>query len=322
MKAILAIIRLLRLPNLIIVYLTQMIPYWVVLRPAIKRAGGIPVLRTATFDLIALATVLTTLAGYVLNDYYDRNIDAINKPGRVVWGKHLPANLGLMSYSGILVLVHLLAFWIDYQLKPPSHWPLLVFPGVSFLLFLYAWQFKCTAILGNMLVSFLCGIVPVILLLPEDRPLWLTSFQAPEKMQEAVSLVWLYAIFAFITNLLREQVKDLEDFTGDAACGCNTLAVMRGVRFAKIPAAFTGLCVSILVVILLFFWVQTDAPMVQVIAGFVFLLLPALAATGMVFWAKTSNAFTTASLFVKIVMFAGLFLLVRAWPPVLGYHGI
>jgi 4-hydroxybenzoate polyprenyltransferase len=321
MNALLAIIRLLRLPNLVIVFLTQLIPYWLVLRPAILRAGGIPVLNQHTFGLIALATVLTTLAGYLLNDYYDRNIDAINKPRRVVWGKHLPASLGLLSYAGVLAVVHILAFYIDYTLRPNSHWPLLVFPGVSFLLFLYAWQLKCTAIIGNLLVSFLCALVPIILLLPEERPIWLSSFQQPERMQEAVFLVYLYALFAFVTNLMREQVKDLEDFMGDSACGCNTLAVMRGPRFAKKPAAFTGLTAVILIMILLFFWQQTGAPLYQIIAGVLLLLLPSLIATVLVFRATGPKDFSNASLYVKIVMFAGLFLLLRSIPANIGLLG-
>lgn len=321
MNALLAIIRLLRLPNLVIVFLTQCIPYWLVLRPAILRAGGIPVLTPNTFGLIALATVLTTLAGYLLNDYYDRNIDAINKPRRVVWGKYLPASIGLLSYASVLALVHILAFYIDFTLRPHSHWPLLIFPGVSFMLFLYAWQLKCTAIIGNLLVSILCALVPIILLLPEERPIWLSSFQQPERMQEAVSLVYLYALFAFVTNLMREQVKDLEDFMGDSACGCNTLAVMRGPRFAKKPAAFTGLTAVILITILLFFWQQTGAPLYQIIAGGLLLLLPSLIATVLVFRATGPKDFSTASLYVKIVMFAGLFLLLRSIPANIGLLG-
>ena len=136
MNQVLAIIRLFRFPNLLIVFLTQFIPYWFTLRPAILKAGGLPILTPLTFGLIALATVLTTLAGYILNDYYDKEIDLINKPHRVIWGRYLPAPFALVLYSGLVILVHLLAFAIDQYLQPANHWPLWVFPGVSFLLFL------------------------------------------------------------------------------------------------------------------------------------------------------------------------------------------
>lgn len=310
-----ALPRLLRLPNLVIVFLSQWLPYWFVLRPAILRAGAIPVLTPRIFTLIAVATVLTSLAGYVINDYFDREIDAINRPERVVVGRHIPSGMVLLIYLGLTVVVHVLALRIFMLLPAPkSFWPLLVFPVVSFFLFLYAWLMKCTPVMGNVLVSLMCGAVPVIPLFPEDRSLWLASFLTPEAVHQATGLVWLYGLFAFMTNALREQVKDLEDFQGDAACGCNTLAVIKGPRFAKKPAGFTGLFLSGLIGLLLFFWSQTGAPDWQIGAGAALLLLPSLLTTGFIFMATTKRDFTWASRFIKVIMLTGLFLLLRSWP--------
>ncbi|MBK8922977.1 MAG: geranylgeranylglycerol-phosphate geranylgeranyltransferase [Saprospirales bacterium] len=315
MQQLLALPRLLRLPNLAIVLLSQWLPYWYILRPAILRAGGIPILTERTFSLIAAATALISLAGYVINDYFDREIDAINRPHRVVVGRYIPSGIVLLIYLGLVTLVHLIVLRVYFLLpEPKSFWPLIVFPVVSFFLFLYAWQMKCTPLMGNILVSLMCGAVPAIPLFPEDRALWLASFRTPEAIHQATGLVWLYATFAFATNLLREQVKDLEDFQGDAACGCNTLAVIKGLRFAKKPAAFLGLFVSVLIGLLLFFWSQTGAPDWQIGAGAFLLLTPALIATALVFAASSKRQFTWASACIKLIMLAGLFLLLRSWP--------
>lgn len=314
MNQVLAYVRMLRLPNLVIVFLTQFVPYWFALRPAILKAGGIPVMTELTFGLIAAATVLTTLAGYVLNDYYDRDIDALNKPNRVVWGRYLPASMALVFYAILVVLVHGVAFFLDYELRPRSHWPLWVFPGISFLLFLYAWQLKCTALLGNLLVSLLCGLVPIIVIFPESRPIQVTSFLKSEEIHQAVGLVWFYGLFAFATNMLREQIKDLEDFPGDSACGCTTLPVLKGLRYAKKPAAFSGIFMSAFIGFLLYFWQQTAAPTWQVVTGVLFLLLPAMTATAIIYFAQNKTDFSRASLMVKIIMFIGVFLLLRTWP--------
>ncbi len=305
---------MLRLPNLLIVFLTQYLPYWFVLRPALLKAGGIPLLTEHTFYLIALATIFTTLAGYILNDYYDRHIDAMNKPKRAVWGRVFPPNFALILYALVVGAAHWLAFRIDHELRPSDHWPMWVFPGISFLLFLYAWVFKCSVLLGNLLVSTLCALVPVVMILPEQRAIWLTSFIHPDMVQQAVALVWLYALFAFISNLLREQIKDLEDFQGDAACGCNTLAVLKGPRFAKKPAGMTGLALSVFVGMLLAFWRETGAPDWQLGAGILLLLIPALTTTIILYRAKGKHDFTRASFLVKVVMFSGVFLLLRSWP--------
>ena len=93
-----AIIRFLRLPNLLLVFMTLAIPYWCVLRPVIARSGGIAVLSGYTFVLLGLATVLTTLAGYVINDYFDRDIDAINRPDTVVVGRFISPAFALAVY--------------------------------------------------------------------------------------------------------------------------------------------------------------------------------------------------------------------------------
>jgi 4-hydroxybenzoate polyprenyltransferase len=314
MNFLLAFIRLLRLPNLLMVFLTMYVPYWLVLRPAIMHAGGLPALNNYIFGLIVAATVLTTLAGYVLNDWYDRDMDTINRPLRVVWGKYLPANFGLLFYAIIVTAAHGLAFLIDQELQPRNHWPLWIYPGVSFLLFIYAWQIKCTAIIGNFLVSFLCAVVPILVLLPEERALWLTSFIQPELIQQAVALVWLYAVFAFIFNFLREQIKDLEDFQGDSACGCATLPVVKGVRFARKPAAFLAFMASILIVILLKFWAETNAPVWQIWAGGLLMLSPTAITMALLLRAKSKQDFSRASMLVKLTMFASVFLLLRSWP--------
>jgi 4-hydroxybenzoate polyprenyltransferase len=305
---------MLRLPNLVIVFLTQYVPYWYVLRPALLKAGGIPLLTERTFYLIAAATVLTTLAGYVLNDYYDRHIDAMNKPQRAVWGRIFPPSFALFLYAAVVAATHWLALMIDQELRPHDHWPMWLFPGISFLLFLYAWALKCTAVIGNLMVSALCALVPVVMLLPEQRAIWLCSFVQPDDVHQAVALVWLYAVFAFVTNLLREQIKDLEDFQGDAACGCNTLAVLKGPRYAKKPAGALGLLLSVFIGLLMIFWQQTGAPDWQIGAGGVLLLLPAILATIIIYRAKGKPDFTRASMLVKVVMFCGVFLLLRCWP--------
>ncbi|MCC6410613.1 MAG: UbiA family prenyltransferase [Saprospiraceae bacterium] len=289
------------------------LPYWLVLRPAILKAGGIPVLTERSFGLLAAATVLTTLAGYWINDFYDVEIDAINKgKKRSVTGRFLGPNGLLFLYLAATIGVFALSIALYLALSIPGMvWPLWVFPLVSTLLFLYAWQIKCTPLFGNLLVALLCGVVPLLCLLPEGRPLLLSSLKQPVALQEAVSLVWMYAMFAFVTNLWREQVKDLEDFEGDAACGCHTLPVLRGLGYAKKPAAVTGISVAMLIVILLYFWFETGANLLQVASGVVFLLLPSLAGSMLLLRARSKKHFSHASLIIKILMLAGMVLLLR-----------
>jgi 4-hydroxybenzoate polyprenyltransferase len=305
----------LRLPNLFLVFLTQAIPYWCVLRPAIVRSGGIPVLDEHSFGLLALATVLTTFAGYLINDYFDRDIDAINRPEKVVIGRYFSPGYALIGYWGLQLCITVISYQLFLQMpKPHGNWALWLFPAVSFLLFLYAWQIKCTPFVGNLLVALLCGVTPLIMLIPESRPLWLASFYFPHEIREAMGIVWMYGLFGMATNLFREQIKDLEDVQGDAACGCNTTPVLRGIRAAKKTAGITGLAVCVLMGILLVFWQDNMNQELRIMAGVILLLFPAIMSMFLVFSAKDKRDFSRASLALKITMLAGIFLLLPYWP--------
>jgi 4-hydroxybenzoate polyprenyltransferase len=262
-----------------------------------------------------MATVLTTLAGYVINDYFDRDIDLINRPETVVVGRIISPAVTLGIYWGLQLCITYLSVELHYAMPSPhGWWAIWLFPVVSLLLFLYAWQLKCTPFLGNILVAILCGITPLLMLIPENRPMWLASFQFPEEVRRTNAIVWMYGLFAMGTNLYREQIKDLEDFQGDSSCGCHTIAVLRGIRFAKKNAGITGLAVSLLLVFLLVFWQQRLQDDFRMIAGVLLLLFPALLSVFLVFSAKEKKHFTRSSRLLKVVMLSGIFLLLPYWP--------
>lgn len=312
---VLPILGMLRLPNLLIVAISQAVPYWLLLRPEIIRAGGVPALTLHQYGWLSLATVLTTLGGYVINDYFDREIDSINRPKKVVIGKYYSAGTALGGYLLIQVLISISALQL-YLSMPAQHgfWALWLFPFVSLLLFFYAWQLKCTSFYGNLLVAILCGSTPVLLLIPESRPIWLASFHAPKQIQQAISLIWLYGLFSFATNLFREQIKDLEDIQGDAACSCHTLPVRKGLRFAQKMAGTSGLALLLLLLALLFYWHDRHTSPYSVAVGFSFLVLPTLLSVVLVFRAKVKAYFSWASTALKLTMFSGIFLLLPYWP--------
>jgi 4-hydroxybenzoate polyprenyltransferase len=304
-----------RLPNLVLVLLSQAIPYWCVLRPAIAKSGAMAILTEYTFGLLAGATLLTTWAGYLINDYFDRQIDAINKPNEVVIGRWIPPFVAIVLYWMLQVAIALLALELFLSLPNRDWWALWLFPAVSLLLYIYAWQAKCTPIIGNVLVAFLCGITPLVVLLPETRPLSLAAFYEPERVRTATGLVWIFGFFALMTNLVREQIKDMEDIQGDAACGCHTLAVIRGVRFARKNAGTTALLTSGLIIFLIGYWQQTDKQAGwRVPVGVFLLLIPMLFATLFIFRGTEKRHFTIASRWVKLTMLAGLILLIPDWP--------
>ncbi|MDQ3277328.1 MAG: UbiA family prenyltransferase, partial [Bacteroidota bacterium] len=78
MNLVSAFFRLVRWPNLVFIVLTQALFYWCVY----FQLYGVYNLKR--FVLLVLASVVIAAAGYIINDYFDLNIDQINKPDKNV----------------------------------------------------------------------------------------------------------------------------------------------------------------------------------------------------------------------------------------------
>lgn len=297
--------RLLRLPNLLILALALALPYWAVLQPAIEQGGRVPMLDAFRFAVLSLAVVLTAAAGYVLNDYCDSAIDALNRPDRVVVGRWLSPErvrrLYRMLWPLALLLGLGLSFWLGNGLVAA------VFAGAALLLFLYARWLKCTPLVGNVAVSLLCGVAPLLPQMVETPHLEALTASDAGRM----ALLWpgVYGLFAFWSNLWREQVKDLEDVAGDAAGHCRTLPVWLGVSAAQRVAVGTGLLFSALIGGLLGWRAETGVVAPALALGVVLLALPAVFLVGLLYRATERRHFSRVSWGIKMLMLAGLLVL-------------
>ena len=75
MKLITAFLRLIRWPNLAFIILTQVLFYYCIYQSLFHSSN------IKSLLWIIIASVLIAAAGYIINDYFDLNIDQINKPG-------------------------------------------------------------------------------------------------------------------------------------------------------------------------------------------------------------------------------------------------
>lgn len=86
MKLILAFFKLIRWPNLFFIVLTQLLFYFCVFETLLTNSAQ-PPHSNFLFYLLIVASVLIASAGYIINDYFDLQIDHVNKPSKVVWIK-------------------------------------------------------------------------------------------------------------------------------------------------------------------------------------------------------------------------------------------
>jgi geranylgeranylglycerol-phosphate geranylgeranyltransferase len=152
-----------------------------------------------------------TGASMAINDYYDRNIDAINEPNRPIPRGAISPKQALL-YAFILTVIGFVAAFF-------TNIPSLIIAILSWVVFAaYATKGKKTGLLGNFLVS-ICVAVPFIY----------GSFVVGKGFEIAIIL---FAIMAFLSNTGREVAKGIVDVEGDKSQNIRTLAVRYGEKTA------------------------------------------------------------------------------------------
>ena len=233
LHAVPAFFRMVRWPNLLFIALTQYLFYFCILIPSFYEGNPIRenILKLNEFLLLSFSSVLIAAAGYIINDYFDLNIDRINKPDRVIVEKIIKRRWAIIWHWILSGMGIAIGFYLSWKLRN-------VFIGPSnlfcvLLLWFYSTTFKKKLLIGNILISLLTAWVIGVLYLAEFR---LHRFVDPQ-FHSALSRVYkftvVYASFAFIISLVREVIKDMEDMEGDARYGCRTMPLVWGLNAAK-----------------------------------------------------------------------------------------
>jgi geranylgeranylglycerol-phosphate geranylgeranyltransferase len=174
----------------------------------------------------SLSFGLIASAGYIVNDIIDIKIDKINRPGRILPKGELSLNQAWLIYflfniTGILLVI---------KLKIAV---LLIIVTTIIIAFLYSWKIKNLSLVGNIIVSLMTGL----------------AFVYGGVVVGNIKTAIIPAVFAFLINLIREIVKDMEDIEGDKANNIKTFPLKHGINAASkvaiAVAVFLILCTLI-----------------------------------------------------------------------------
>jgi geranylgeranylglycerol-phosphate geranylgeranyltransferase len=179
-------------------------------------------------SLIFLSVFLITGAGNAVNDYYDREIDAVNRPDRPIPRGHISPKDAL-SYSLLLFAAGCILAELVNQIC------LAVAALNSVLLFFYARNLKATPLVGNLCVAYLTGSTFI--------------FGGAAHGLQGMEANLVPAGLSFLATMSREIAKDIEDMEGDRKGGAKTLPIIAGEKIsAALAAAFAlaGMALSYL----------------------------------------------------------------------------
>lgn len=243
MKTASAFFRLIRYPNLIFIGLTQLLFYLAMVRPAFEAVGKFDPLGFTGIFILMAASILIAAGGYVINDYFDLNIDRINKPDKLVVDLVIKRRWAILWHFGFSVSGLLLSFVVSSKVN--NYLPFFCNIFTVILLWFYSTTFKKQLLVGNVVISLLTGWVILVIYVSVTPLRILTEHRDDIQVYSRIyKYAVLYSGFAFIISLIREVVKDMEDIEGDRRYGCKTMPIVWGI-----PA--TRLFVSVWVIVLL-----------------------------------------------------------------------
>lgn len=204
-------------------------PYVEILRPGNAMMGAIAIILIAIIDrslnlpiiLAMLAVFFETAAGNVINDYFDYQIDLINKPERPIPSGRISLKNG-RNYGYLLFLLGTVCgFLISYL---TNNWiPFIIVLIADVALYLYAYKLKSTPLIGNLTVGFMTGFGFVFGGFTLNNP-------------TIISTSIFLGFFAFVMTTARELVKDIEDMEGDKSEGAKTLPILYGEKLTSFLA--------------------------------------------------------------------------------------
>lgn len=279
---------------------TQAFMLFFVLNPFLSYTGLFSIQNTIVFLAIGIASVFISAGGYVINDYYDVEIDKANRMS-VIIGESIDKVYAVRFYLTLTVIGVLAGIAAGVILNNT------LFSGsflvIAFLLWSYSHSLKKIFPWGNLLVAFLSAY-PVFIMY------WAVSMVYPESLKADGSWIMMtyfvfgYGFFAFAVHLLREIIKDAEDYSGDSAFGARTLPLLLGKKRT------VHVCLALSAgIMLLLFYVQV------LLLSEDFIFLPAyLLLVQVLFirlWMKLQKAklpedFYKASTNAKVIMLAGI----------------
>lgn len=290
------LLRLVRLPNLLIIALAQCIVRFGLIEPFEAEIT----LSSLGFGFIVLSTMLIAAGGYVINDVFDINTDKINRPNTRIVGVSIQEKQAkfiyfLLTFSGVG-----LGFVLSNMMSAPIYFS--YFLVTALLLYFYGRRLKRMGLVGNILVSLLVGLSILIVGIFELIPA-LDIYNEDDQLF-VFRIIQQLAFFAFYMTLIRELVKDIQDIQGDHVARYKTLPILIGAsRTAKITA------VLILLLLTLIAWyVFTFLHEFKLVAAVI--LFGIVAPLGYIAMklreASTSKEYKTISVLLKVIMLVGI----------------
>ena len=286
---------------MVFILLAEILFHFCIYKPLYPSAGSEI---DTNFSLIVLTYLFIAAAGYIINDYFDINIDQVNKPNKVVVGAHIKRRWVIfwhLFFSVMGIYVSTIAFPFKW------YWHIHLSNLLTILLlWFYSTNFKKEFLIGNVVIAILTAWSIAVV--------YFSKFTIQQIMHPDIKdlanfrfakLMALYCAFAFILTLVREALKDMEDIDGDQKFGCRTLPIVWGLKPTKVYIG-VWLVVVIACLSIIQLYVIPFGWWYAVVYCLAFIIYPLAYVLAKLKKSYVNEDFKKLSLYIKIAMFSGI----------------
>ena len=223
MKYIHNYLRLFRYKNLIFLITIQYLLRYKIIIP---NFGIENIISLLNFNLILFSILLIITAGYVINNYFDINIDLINNDKKIIVGRDISRRTTLFIHAIFTLLGLIIGIITSNSLN--SVYFTFYFLFTSYILWTFSLRLK-----RNYIIS--CFIFPFIY----SGFIFSISFfeiknnHLNPQIFRTISILFVYIMFGFILTLIHEIVKDFRGLKGDKLHNIKTLPIIWGINKTK-----------------------------------------------------------------------------------------
>jgi len=290
-----SILHLIRYKNLLMVFLSMFLTKYFLIESFISS----PLLSDIDFIILTISILLITMGGYLINDIYDIESDKINKPDKVYITTIISIKNGQFLYflTSITGLILGLYLSVNKNLNHLSGY----FIVTVIILFVYTKILKKLPLIGNVIVALLVSL-PIFLVYEFDHSMISIKDIFDDLFLSII--IFFYLLFAFLTTLIREIIKDLQDIKGDNKLKLKTLPIMIGKKRTINFLIFLSFLLQLLLLMVLIDSFKNDQYLILF-----FLITLSLLVVYLIYKLRVpfkNNQYQLLSSLMKIIMLVGV----------------
>ncbi len=290
----LAFLKLIRYKNLLMVLLTMILTKYALIDNDVFNNSWF--FSNIQFTYLTLAVILITAGGYIINDIFDVETDKINRNNKVLIKTIFSKKKAIKIYFILTLMGLLLGFLMSFKF-----YYFFYFLIPTLFLFCYSKYLKKTPLLGNIIISLMISYVIYLTYKYHFISGCCNTFSVFDKLLKNV--IYIYIMFSFLTTLIREIIKDIEDVNGDLKINAKTLPIVIGRKRASYVAFFFA-CVLLVFLTIVLKLLKDEVLFLSY--GIVFILLPLLYFLFLLWNAETKKQYSRLSNLMKTIMFFGI----------------